>query len=255
MPVADFSLEGKAAVVTGGSRGIGRAIALALAEHGASVAVAARKPADLEEAVEAVLEAGGRVIGVATNVRRSEELANLVAKTQDAFGRLDFLVNNAATATHYGPIHTLEEGAFDAMWRTNVAAAHLLSNLAREAMLLHGEGGAIVNVGSVGGIKASDVIGGYDVTKAALHMLTQVQAKTWGRDRIRVNAIAPGLVKTEFARALWENPATLAMVERESALGRMGTPEEVAGAAVYLCSPAAAWVTGQVFVVDGGRAL
>jgi len=255
MPVADFSLAGKVAIVTGASRGIGRSIALGLAEHGADVALAARKPEALEEAAEAVRKLGRRAVAVPTNVRRVEELRALVERTREDLGRVDVLVNNAGTNPTYGPIHELDERAFDVIMNTNLKSAHFLACFAREAMLAHGEGGSIVNVSSVGGFRASDVIGGYSVSKAALNMLTQVQAKTWGRDGIRVNCIAPGLVRTEFARALWEDERTLRAATNEAALHRIGEPDEMAGAVVYLCSPAASFVTGQTLVLDGGRLL
>lgn len=255
MPVADFSLDGKVAIVTGGSRGIGRSIALGLAEAGADVALAARKPDALEEAVQAVSDTGRRAIAVPTNVRHSDELKNLVDTTRERLGRVDILVNNAGTNPTFGPVHDIDERAWDAIMNTNVKAIHVLSNHAREAMLEHGDGGAIVNVSSVGGFLASDVIGGYSVSKAAVVMLTQVQAKTWGKDGIRVNCIAPGLIKTEFARALWDNEKILAAATSDAALRRIGLPDEMAGAAVYLASPAASFVTGQTLVLDGGRRL
>jgi dehydrogenase/reductase SDR family member 4 len=255
MPVADFSLAGKVAIVTGASRGIGRSIALGLAEHGADVAVAARKPEALEEAATAVRMLGRRALAVPTNVRRIEELRSLVTRTQAELGRVDILVNNAGTNPTYGPIHELDERAFDVIMNTNVKSAHFLAAFAREAMLTHGEGGSIINVSSVGAFRASDVIGGYSVSKAALNMLTQVQAKTWGKDGIRVNCIAPGLIRTEFARALWEDERTLRAATSEAALHRIGEPDEMAGAVVYLCSPAASFVTGQTLVLDGGRLL
>jgi NAD(P)-dependent dehydrogenase (short-subunit alcohol dehydrogenase family) len=255
MPVADFALAGKVAIVTGASRGIGRSIALGLAEHGADVALAARKPEALEEAAAAVRALGRRALAVPTNVRRVEELRALVQRTQQELGRVDFLVNNAGTNPTYGPIHELDERAFDVIMNTNVKSAHFLAVFAREAMLAHGQGGAIVNVSSVGGFRASDVIGGYSVSKAALNMLTQVQAKTWGADGIRVNCIAPGLIRTEFARALWEDERTLRAAVNDAALHRIGEPDEMAGAVVYLCSPAASFVTGQTLVLDGGRLL
>jgi NAD(P)-dependent dehydrogenase (short-subunit alcohol dehydrogenase family) len=255
MPVADFSLTGKVAIVTGGSRGIGRSIALALADHGADVAVAARQPEPLAETVAALEATGRRAIGVSTNVRRSESLRNLVDETRRELGRLDVLVNNAGTTPVYGPVQDIDDGAWDVIMNTNVKAAHVLGSLAREAMLEQGQGGSIVNVSSIGGLRASDVIGGYSVSKAALIMLTQVQAKTWGRDGIRVNCIAPGLIRTEFARTLWENEETRREAVREAALGRIGEPDEMAGAVVYLASPAASFVTGQTLVLDGGRLL
>jgi NAD(P)-dependent dehydrogenase (short-subunit alcohol dehydrogenase family) len=255
MTVADFSLKGKVAIVTGGSKGIGRSIALGLAEHGADVALAARKPEPLAEAVNAVQALGRHAIGVPTNVRRTEELKNLVNETVQQLGRVDYLVNNAGTNPVYGPVHEIDERAWDTIMNTNVKSAHFLSNFAREAMLVHGEGGAIVNVSSVGGRLASDVIGGYSVSKAAIIMLTQVQAKTWGTDGIRANCIAPGLIKTEFARALWDDEKTRRAAESTAALNRIGEPDEMAGAVVYLCSPASSFVTGQTLVLDGGRLL
>jgi NAD(P)-dependent dehydrogenase (short-subunit alcohol dehydrogenase family) len=255
MPTADFSLSGKVAIVTGASRGIGRSIAIALAEHGADVALAARKPEGLEEAAGAIRKLGRKAIVVPTNVRRVEELKALVDRAQAELGRVDFLVNNAGTNPSFGPIQDLDERAFDMVMNTNVKAVHFLANFAREAMLRHGQGGAIVNVSSIGGFRASDVIGGYSVTKAALIMLTQVQAKTWGKEGIRVNCIAPGLIRTEFARALWENDRIVKGTIAETAMARIGEPDEMAGAVVYLCSPAASFVTGQTLVMDGGRLL
>jgi NAD(P)-dependent dehydrogenase (short-subunit alcohol dehydrogenase family) len=255
MAVADFSLAGKVAIVTGGSRGIGRSAAIALAEHGADVAIAARKPEALAEAVAAVSATGRRAIAVPTNVRRIDELRALVDRTQSELGRVDILVNNAGTNPVYGPVQDIDERAFDAIIDTNVKSIHFLSNFAREAMLSHGEGGAIINVSSIGGFLASDVIGGYSVSKAAVIMLTQVQAKTWGKDGIRVNCIAPGLVQTEFARALWDDPKFRRESEKSAALGRIAAPDEMAGAVVYFASAASSFVTGQTLVLDGGRRL
>jgi NAD(P)-dependent dehydrogenase (short-subunit alcohol dehydrogenase family) len=255
MPVADFSLAGKVAIVTGGSRGIGRSIAIGLAEAGADVAIAARKPDALNEALGALQKTGRRAIAVPTNVRRVEELRTLVDETLRQLGRVDILVNNAGTNPVYGPVQEIDERAWDMIMSTNVKSAHFLSNFAREAMLQHGEGGSIVNVSSVGGFMASDVIGGYSVSKAALVMLTQVQAKTWGKDRIRVNCIAPGLIKTEFSRALWDDPKFYENSVREAALHRIAEPDEMAGAVVYFASPASSFVTGQTLILDGGRRL
>ena len=255
MPIADFSLDGKVAIVTGGSRGIGRSIALALAEHGADVAIAARKPEALAEALAALSATGRRAIAVPTNVRHEDELRRLVDETLQRLGRVDILVNNAGTNPVYGPVQEIDERAWDSIMATNVKSAHILSNLAREAMLRHGEGGSIIHVSSIGGFLASDVIGGYSVSKAALVMLTQVQAKTWGRDGIRVNCIAPGLIQTEFSRALWDDPKFLARSVGDAALHRIAQPEEMAGAAVFFASAASSFVTGQTLILDGGRRL
>lgn len=255
MAVTSFSLEGKVAIVTGGSRGIGRSIAIGLAEAGANVAVAARKPESLEEAVAAVNATGRKGIAVATNVRDMDALQNLVDETKKEFGRIDILVNNAATNPVFGPVQNLDERAWDTIMNTNVKSAFFLSKMVREAIKEHGEGGSIINVSSTGGIRASTGLGGYSVSKAAVIMLTQVCAKQWGQDGIRVNCIAPGLIKTEFSRALWENEEILKGSTSGSALGRIGDPDEMAGAVVYFASQASSFVSGQTLVLDGGGIL
>jgi NAD(P)-dependent dehydrogenase (short-subunit alcohol dehydrogenase family) len=252
VPIADFTLDGKVAIVTGGSRGIGRSIALGLAEAGADVAVVARKPDALEEAVSAIGASGRRGVAISANVRRTDSLRGIVDEVKSQLGRVDVLVNNAGTTPVMGRLHETDEGAWDVIMNTNVKSMFFLSCHAREAMLEHGEGGTIVNVSSVGGFRASSVIGGYSVSKAAVVMLTQVCARSWGRDGIRVNCIAPGLIRTEFARALWEDPETYEAHVRDAALGRIGEPDEMAGAAVYFASPASSFVTGQTLVLDGG---
>lgn len=252
MPVANFSLAGKVAIVTGGSRGIGRSIAVALAEAGADVCVAARKPEALEETLTAIKATGRRGIAVPTNVRDMDALQNLVNETKRQLGRIDVLVNNAGANPAFGPIQDLEERAFDMVMTTNVKAVFMLSKMVREAILEHGEGGTIVNVSSTGGLRASVGLGGYSVSKAAVIMLTQVCAKEWGTDGIRVNCIAPGLIKTEFSRALWENEAILKNSVQGGALRRIGDPDEMAGAALYFASPASSFTTGQTLVLDGG---
>jgi NAD(P)-dependent dehydrogenase (short-subunit alcohol dehydrogenase family) len=248
----NLPLAGKVAIVTGGSRGIGRAIAIGLAEAGANIALAARKPEALAEAQTAVEAMGRRAISVPTNVRKIDQLQHLVDITAKELGRVDILVNNAGTNPVFGPIQNVDERAWDAIMNTNVKAAHFLSNMAREKMLEHGEGGSIINVSSVGGRMASDVIGAYSISKASIIMLTQVCAKTWGADGIRVNCIAPGLVKTEFARALWQDEKILKQTTSGAALSRIGEPEEMAGAVVYFASKASSFVTGQTLVLDGG---
>ncbi|MEO9254698.1 MAG: glucose 1-dehydrogenase [Tepidiformaceae bacterium] len=252
MTVADFSLAGKVAIVTGGSRGIGRSIAVALAEAGADVCVAARKPEALEESVNAVKATGRKGIAVPTNVRDMDALQNLVNETKRQLGRIDILVNNAATNPVFGPIANMDERAWDTVMNTNVKSAFFLSKMVRAAILEHGEGGAIVNVSSTGGLRASGGLGGYSVSKAAVIMLTQVCAKEWGPDGIRVNCIAPGLIKTDFSRALWDNEAILKNSVAGSPLKRIGDPDEMAGAVVYFSSPASSFTTGQTLVLDGG---
>ncbi len=252
MTVADFSLNGKVAIVTGGSRGIGRSIAVALAEAGADVCVAARKPEALEETLAAIKPTGRKAIAVPTNVRDLAALQSLVDQTKAQLGRIDILVNNAATNPVFWPVANLDERAWDAIMNTNVKSAFFLSKMVREAIREHGQGGSIINVSSTGGLRASGGLGGYSVSKAALIMLTQVCAKEWGTDGIRVNAIAPGLIKTEFSRALWENEAILKNSLTQSPLRRIGDPDEMAGAVVYFASAASSFTTGQTLVLDGG---
>ncbi|MBK6663784.1 MAG: glucose 1-dehydrogenase [Thermoflexaceae bacterium] len=253
MPVAEFSLAGKVAIVTGGSRGIGRSIAVGLAEAGADVVVAARKLEALEESVAAISATGRKGIAIPTNVREMDALQNLIDQTKAQLGRIDILVNNAATNPVFGPVANLDERAWDTVMNTNVRSLFFLSKMARAAMLEHGQGGSIINVSSTGGFRASGGLGAYSVSKAAVIMLTQVCAKEWGKDGIRVNCIAPGLIKTEFSRALWDNEAARQGGANAGApLGRIGMPDEMAGAAVYFASAASSFTTGQTLVLDGG---
>lgn len=247
-----ISLDGRVALVTGGSRGIGRSIAIALAEAGANVAVAARKLESLEESVAAVNATGQKGIAVPTNVRDTDALQNLVDETKKQLGRVDILVNNAATNPVFGPIANVDERAWDTVMNTNVRSAFFLSKMVREAIKEHGEGGAIINVSSTGGFRASGGLGAYSVSKAAIIMLTQVCAKEWGVDGIRVNCIAPGLIKTEFSRALWDNEERLKGSMAQSPLRRIGEPDEMAGAVVYFASDASSFTTGQTLILDGG---
>ncbi|MFN8506271.1 MAG: SDR family oxidoreductase [Dehalococcoidia bacterium] len=253
MSVVEFSLAGKVAIVTGGSRGIGRSIAVGLAEAGADVVVAARKPEALEESVAAIAATGRKSIAIPTNVRDMDALQNLVDQTKAQLGRVDILVNNAATNPVFGPVANLDERAWDTVMNTNVKSLFFLSKMARAVMLEQGQGGSIINVSSTGGFRASGGLGAYSVSKAAVIMLTQVCAKEWGRDGIRVNCIAPGLIKTEFSRALWDNEAARQGGGNSGApLGRIGMPYEMAGAAVYFASAASSFTTGQTLVLDGG---
>ncbi len=250
MPIVDFSLAGKTAIVTGGSRGIGRAIAIGLGEAGANVVIGARKPESLAEAVEAVNAAGGKGHGIVTNVRENDSLTNLVAETKSTFGSIDILINNAGTNPTYGPIANIDERAWDAVFNTNLKSVFFLSKMVREVMVEQGNGGSIVMISSTGGLRAGTGLGGYSVSKAALLMLTRVLASEWGSDGIRVNAIAPGVIQTEFSRALWDKPTGGDLGGK--GLNRIGTPEEMAGAAVYFASPASSYITGATILADGG---
>lgn len=250
MSIVDFSLAGKTAIVTGGSRGIGRAIAIGLGEAGANVVIGARKPESLAEAVEAVNAAGGKGHGIVTNVRDNDSLTNLVAETKSTFGSIDILINNAGTNPTYGPIANVDERAWDAIFNTNLKSVFFLSKMVREVMVEQGNGGSIVMISSTGGLRAGTGLGGYSVSKAALLMLTRVLASEWGSDGIRVNAIAPGVIQTEFSRALWDKPTGGDLGGK--GLNRIGTPEEMAGAAVYFASPASSYITGATILADGG---
>jgi NAD(P)-dependent dehydrogenase (short-subunit alcohol dehydrogenase family) len=246
-----FSLSGRCALITGGSRGIGRAVALAMAAAGAKVAVCARH-LDACEAVAAEITArGGQAIAIAGNVGRAEDAVAIIDGAVDGLGALDILVNNAATNPHFGPLVDAEDAAVDRIFQVNVQGPLRLVGAAVRAWM--GEhGGSIINMASVGGISPEPMIGAYNASKAALINLTRTLAHELGASGIRVNAIAPGLVETDFARVLIETPAIHDQIVGQTALHRHGQPDEVAGAAVFLACDAASYITGSVLVVDGG---
>ena len=252
MSQPDFRLDGRVALVTGGSRGIGRAVALALAHAGADVVVAARKEADLASVADELRAAGRRALAVPAHLGRRADVERLFDTALDAFGRLDVLVNNAATNPVFGPLGDIEEDAWDRIMTLNVKGYLLAAQRAARAMA-PSRRGAIVNVTSIAGLRASPGLGAYSVSKAAVIMLTRVLARELAPDGIRVNAVAPALIETRFSEALWKNPERLESYVRSTPLGRTGQPEEVVGAVLYLCSDAASYVTGQTLVLDGGQ--
>jgi NAD(P)-dependent dehydrogenase (short-subunit alcohol dehydrogenase family) len=251
-----FDLTGRVAVVTGSSRGIGRSIAEQLAEHGADVVISSRKAEACVETAEAINAACGReaAIAIAANISSKDALRHLVDETNRALGRIDVLVCNAASNPYYGPLAGISDEQFRKILDNNVLANHWLIQMAAPGMIERRDG-SIVIVSSVGGLKGSPVIGAYNVSKAADFQLARNLAVEWGRHNVRVNCIAPGLVRTDFARALWENPQTLKAVTATTPLGRIGEPDEIAGAAVFLASKAGSFMTGQTIVVDGGATI
>jgi len=250
-----FDLTGKVAIVTGSSRGIGRAIAEALADHGAKVVISSRKAPACQEVADAInARHAGAAIVVPASISSKEELQNLVDETRRQLGRIDILVCNAASNPYYGPMGGISDEQFRKILDNNVIANHWLIQMAAPEMLERNEGSIII-VSSIGGLKGSPVIGAYNISKAADFQLARNLAQEFGPRQVRVNCIAPGLIKTDFAKALWENPDTLKLVTAHTPLQRIGEPHEIAGAAVFLASPASTFMTGQAIVVDGGSTI
>jgi len=246
-----FDLSGKVALVTGSTRGIGKSIAEELARVGAKVAVSSRK-ADACEQVKKEFEKNGfEVLAQPCNVSRKEELQALVDATLEKWGRIDVVVANAAANPYYGPLTGIADDALDKIFANNVKSVLWLAAMTLPGMASRGAG-SFIFIGSIGGLLASTVIGAYGTSKAAGHHLVRNLAAEWGPKNVRVNAIAPGLVKTEFARALWEDEKRRAERIQATPLRRLGEPRDIGGIAVFLASDAAAFITGQCIVADGG---
>src|SRR5688572_1347248 len=250
-----FDLSGKVAIITGSSRGIGRAIAEAMADQGAKVVISSRKE-------EACREVAGSInarhkdaaIVIPASISSKEALQNLVDETRRQLGRIDILVCNAASNPYYGPMGGISDDQFRKILDNNILSNHWLIQMVAPEMIERQEGSIII-VSSIGGLKASAVIGAYNISKAADFQLARNLAAEFGPHQVRVNCIAPGLIRTDFARALWENPSTLQMVTAMTPMKRIGEPHEIAGAAVFLASPASTFMTGQAIVVDGGSTI
>jgi NAD(P)-dependent dehydrogenase (short-subunit alcohol dehydrogenase family) len=244
------------ALITGSSRGIGRAIALRMAEHGARVVVSSRKLDACQAVVDEIAAAHGpgRAVAIAASISSKDGLENLVRETEGHFGAIDILVCNAASNPYFGPLAGIGDDQFRKILDNNILSNHWLIQLTAPKMIERRDG-AIIIVSSIGGLKGSPSIGAYNVSKAADMQLARNYAVEYGPHNVRVNCIAPGLVRTDFARALWENPATLKAATATAPLRRIGEPDEIAGAAVFLASAAGHFVTGQVLVVDGGATI
>jgi len=251
-----FDLTNKVAIVTGSSRGIGRAIAEAMAAQGATVVISSRNQDACDEVAAAINAAHGegKAIAVAASISSKEALQHLVTDTRRQLGHIDVLVCNAASNPYYGPMAGISDDQFRKILDNNVLANHWLIAMVAPEMVER-QNGSIIIVSSVGGLTSSTVIGAYNISKAADFQLARNLAAEFGPSGVRVNCIAPGLIKTDFAKALWENPEVLKAVTRSTPLRRIGLPEEIAGAAVYLASPASTFMTGQVMVVDGGSTI
>ena len=246
-----FQLDGKVALITGASKGIGEAMARGLAEFGAKVVVSSRKQAAVDAVAKAFQADGLNATGIAANMGNVEEAHALIDKTVEAYGGVDIIINNAATNPVFGLIQQTEERAFDKIIDVNLKGPFELSKKAYPILKERG-GGSIINVSSIGGLTPEAGIGIYSASKAAIINLTKAMAQDWGADHIRVNAVCPGLIKTKFSEALWNNEAILERFLQHIPIKRVGIPEDIAGLAVYLASDAAAYCTGGIYMVDGG---
>jgi NAD(P)-dependent dehydrogenase (short-subunit alcohol dehydrogenase family) len=246
-----FDLKGKVAIITGSSKGIGKSIARGLAESGARVVISSRKQDAVDAVAQSFADLGLQAMGIQCHIGDAGERENLISKTVEAFGRIDILVNNAAINPYYGPLEGSDEGVFDKIMEVNVKAPWLLSNLALPHMK-KGGGGSVINISSVEGLRPGFGLGLYSATKSALISLTQNQAKEWGRYGVRANVICPGLIKTKFSQGLWADEALVARLSKQLPLGRIAQPDEMAGLVMLLASDAGSYMTGGVYVADGG---
>lgn len=245
-------LENKIAVITGASRGIGEAIALGFVREGATVVIASRKQEGLDEVATTLKNAGGKVLTIATHTGDESQCKRLIEKTVEEYGRIDILVNNAATNPHFGPLITAEASHWQKIFEVNLLGYFYLCKYAAEAMTTSG-GGKIINMASVTGLNPGPMMGVYSVSKAAVIMMTKSLAMELGGNNIQVNAIAPGIIKTKFASALWGDPNLSKRYTDRTPAGRIGEPEDIVEATIYLASAGSNYMTGEVLVLDGGN--
>ncbi|MCX6001355.1 MAG: glucose 1-dehydrogenase [Chloroflexi bacterium] len=255
MDVSYLSLEGKVALITGSSRGIGRSVALQFADAGADVVVSSRKLPDLEKVADEIKTKGRRSLAVPAHNAKMEDLKNLMARVKEEFGRLDILVNNAVANPVMADVLHMEEAPFDLIMSANVKGYYFLSQAAAKMMVEQRTGGAIINIASVGGIFVTPGLGPYCISKAAIIMMTKCLAVELGSHKIRVNCIAPGIIKTKFSEALWSNEKLMADYLKKMPLGKIGQPDEIARTALYLATEASGFMTGSTLIIDGGANL
>ena len=251
-----FDMTGKVAVITGSTRGIGRAIAERMAEHGAKVVISSRKQDVCDTVAKEINDqfGAGTAIAIAANISSKDNLQNLVTESYRAFGKIDVLVCNAASNPYYGPLGDITDDAFRKILDNNIVANNWLTSMVVPDMIARKDG-AVIIVSSIGGLKGSTILGAYAISKAADMQLARNLACEYGKHNVRVNCIAPGLIKTDFAKALWDNPDNLKASTARSPLLRIGIPDEIAGAAVFLGSAAGNFMTGQTIVIDGGATI
>lgn len=249
-----FNLTGKVALVTGASKGIGEQIARYLADFGAKVVISSRRQADLDELAADMRSNGAEVTAIEARMGDEAQTQSLFDQTVALYGGIDILVNNAAANPYYGPTAACPDAAFDKIMDINVKSPFQLCKMVYPVMKQRG-GGSIINISSIAGETPDPGLGIYSVSKTALNMLTKVFAKEWGTDGIRVNAVAPGLIKTKFSQALWQDEKTLAHFTKRLPIARMGTVEEVASLVLYLASNASGYCTGGIYTVDGGTTI
>lgn len=249
----ELSLKNKVVLITGASRGIGHAAAIGLAEAGADLAIASRKLPDLEKVAAEIKKLGRKCVPIAAHVGRIEEINSLVKKVLDEFGKIDILVNNAATNPSMASAMDIDDRAWDSIMNLNLKGLFFLSQAVARTMKEKG-GGKIINIASIAGI-SPDILAVYSISKAGVIMATKVMAQQWGQYNIRVNTVAPGLTKTKFSEALWGNPDILNIAMSRTPLARPAEPEEMVGAIIFLASDASSYVTGQVIAVDGGTTI